>query len=194
MKPLDSKKEIRKVDQGALRSIPGVDECLQALFSLPDLENVPIVVVKNCVRDILAEMRERMLGGEELPPDSLQVSSLQPIICERIHKEQQPKFRRVINCTGVIIHTNLGRSILPRSAMDKLYDAGSHYSNLEFDLETGKRGSRYSHVEKLLCQLTGAEAGLVVNNNAAAVLIVLETLAKNREVIVSLKYFIFREN
>jgi len=185
MKTTDSKKEIRKADQTVLRAIPGVDECLQALFQLQELDNVPLTVVKNSVRDILAEMRERVLGGEKISPESLELSSLLPIICERIHKEQQPRFRRVINCTGVIIHTNLGRSILPKSAMDKIYEAGSRYSNLEFDLEKGKRGSRYSHVERLLCQLTGAEAGLVVNNNAAAVLLVLDTLAKNKEVIVS---------
>jgi L-seryl-tRNA(Ser) seleniumtransferase len=185
MKPTCSEKENGKVDQASLRSIPAVDECLQALFGLQELDDIPLAVVKMGVRDTLAEIRQRVLGGEKAAPESLQLSSLLPVICARIHKEQQPRFRRVINCTGVIIHTNLGRSILPESVMDTLSEAGSRYSNLEFDLETGKRGSRYSHVEKLLCRLTGAEAGLVVNNNAAAVLIVLETLAKNREVIVS---------
>jgi L-seryl-tRNA(Ser) seleniumtransferase len=96
-----------------------------------------------------------------------------------------PNFKRVINATGVVIHTNLGRSILPLSAREALVEAGTRYSNLEFDLATGKRGSRYSLVEKLLCDLTGAEAALVVNNNAAAVLLVLDTFAKGREVIVS---------
>jgi len=185
MKQTDSKKEVGKVDQDILRAIPSVEECLQALFSLPELENIPLVVIKNSVRDILGHIRIRVLHGEEVSTDTLKISSLLPIIRDHIHKEQQPKFRRVINCTGVIIHTNLGRSLLPKTTMDRLYEAGSRYSNLEFDLDTGRRGSRYSHVEKLLCQLTGAEAGLVVNNNAAAVLIVLETLAKNREVIVS---------
>ncbi len=108
-----------------------------------------------------------------------------PVFAERIRKEQRPCLRRLINATGVIIHTNLGRSILPDCAMDSIREAGSHYTNLEFDLATGQRGSRYSLVEKLLCQLTGAEAALVVNNNAAAVLLVLETLARGREVIVS---------
>ena len=85
----------------------------------------------------------------------------------------------------MIIHTNLGRSVLPESTMQMLHLAGGRYSNLEYNLTTGKRGSRYSLVEDLLCELTGAESALVVNNNAAAVLIVLETLAKDREVIVS---------
>ncbi len=185
MKQTDSQKEVHTVVQDILRAIPSVDECLQALFSLPELDNIPLVDIKNSVRDILGHVRKRVLHGEEISLPSLQIASLLPVICDRIHKEQQPRFRRVINCTGVIIHTNLGRSILPQTTMDGLYEAGSRYSNLEFDLDTGKRGSRYSHVEKLLCQLTGAEAGLGVNNNAAAVLIVLETLAKNREVIVS---------
>lgn len=185
MKQVDSQNDVSTVDQKILRSIPGVDECLQALFALPEFDNIPLVVIKNSVRDVLDQVRQRILQGEKVSPQSLDLAIILPLIRDRIHKEQQPKFRRVVNCTGVIIHTNLGRSILPQTTMDSIYEAGSRYSNLEFDLETGKRGSRYSHVEKLLCQLTGAEAGLVVNNNAAAVLIVLETLAKNREVIVS---------
>jgi L-seryl-tRNA(Ser) seleniumtransferase len=91
----------------------------------------------------------------------------------------------VINATGVVIHTNMGRSPLPEAAMQGIMRVGLHYSNLEFDLKTGKRGSRYALVEDLLCELTGAEAALVVNNNAAAVLLVLGTLAAGREVIVS---------
>jgi L-seryl-tRNA(Ser) seleniumtransferase len=91
----------------------------------------------------------------------------------------------VVNGTGVIIHTNLGRSPLAEEARRAVELVGRYYSNLEFDLAAGRRGSRYSHVEGLLCDLTGAEAGLVVNNNAAAVLLTLETLARGREVVVS---------
>ena len=185
MKKIHLQNKNQKADPEILKAIPGVDECLQTICSSQDFNDVPLIVIKNSVREILEEVRGRILQGENITKESLQVSSLLPTIHKRISDEMQPRFRRVINCTGVIIHTNLGRSILPRATMDRLYEAGSRYSNLEFDLETGKRGSRYSHVEKLLCQLTGAEAGLVVNNNAAAVLIVLETLAKNREVIVS---------
>lgn len=177
--------EKKKITREMLKAIPNVDKCLNELFTLKEVEQVPLVIIKNCVRDVLSEMRERILGGEVLPLESLGLPSVIPIICDRILQEQKTKFRRVINCTGVIIHTNLGRSILPESTMEKLHEAGSCYSNLEFDLSSGRRGSRYSHVEKLLCQLTGAEAGLVVNNNAAAVLLVLDTLAKNKEVVVS---------
>jgi L-seryl-tRNA(Ser) seleniumtransferase len=97
----------------------------------------------------------------------------------------QPNLRTTINATGVVVHTNLGRSRLAESSMDQLQAIAGGYSNLEFDLTTGKRGSRYVAVEALLGEITGAEAGLVVNNNAAAVLITLDTLARGREVIVS---------
>jgi L-seryl-tRNA(Ser) seleniumtransferase len=185
MKQEDSSREIPGTKRNLLRAIPGVDECLQAIFSLQELDDVPLIVVKSAVRSVLEDMRQRILQGEDVSLETLESETLLPVIRERIRSEMQPRFRRVINATGVIIHTNLGRSILPSSTMARLYEAGSRYSNLEFDLATGKRGSRYSHVERLLCQLTGAEAGLVVNNNAAAVLIVLETLARDREVIVS---------
>ena len=177
--------KIKETKQSLLRAIPNVEKCLLALVDKSEVQKVPIVVIKNCVRDVLADLREKIMAGDHISKTSLDIETLLPVFIERIYKEQQPKFRRVINCSGVIIHTNLGRSILPEESMQRLHEAGLRYSNLEFDLETGCRGSRYSHVEKLLCDLTGAEAALVVNNNAAAVLIVLETLAKNKEVIVS---------
>ncbi len=171
--------------QHLLRSIPKVDECLQSLQGIKETAAVPPSVVKAAVREVLAEVRQAILEGNETAAGSLHLDTLIPRFMARISQKQRPRFRRIINATGVIIHTNLGRSILPRSAMEALFEAGSRYSNLEFDLETGRRGSRYSLVEELLCELTGAESALVVNNNAAAVLIVLETLAKGREVIVS---------
>ncbi|GAB4339814.1 MAG: L-seryl-tRNA(Sec) selenium transferase [Desulfobulbaceae bacterium] len=171
--------------QDRLQAIPNVEKCLQVLFAMPDTDDVPVAVVKSSVRDVLAELRAEILSGVEMSPESLDIKRLVPVFLKRIHREMRPRFRRLVNATGVIIHTNLGRSILPPVAMEKLLEAGSRYSNLEFDLETGQRGSRYSHVEKLLCDLTGAEAALVVNNNAAAVLIVLATLAAGREVVVS---------
>jgi L-seryl-tRNA(Ser) seleniumtransferase len=108
-----------------------------------------------------------------------------PRLSAYVRSHSRPHFRRVLNATGVVIHTNLGRSVLARPAVEAVAEACAHYSNCEFDLATGKRGSRYSHVEKILCDITGAEAALVVNNNAAAVFIMLETLARGREVIVS---------
>jgi L-seryl-tRNA(Ser) seleniumtransferase len=92
---------------------------------------------------------------------------------------------RVVNATGIILHTNLGRSPLSSRLKDSLWDIASGYSNLEMDLDSGERGSRYSHVEDIICKLTGAESAMVVNNNAAAVMLVLSTLARDREVVVS---------
>jgi L-seryl-tRNA(Ser) seleniumtransferase len=174
-----------RASQELLRKIPNVERCLQAVSGLDEAGQAPLLLVKNSVRDVLAELRARILGGEAIPAAQLALETLLPLFAERIRKEQRPCLRRLINATGVIIHTNLGRSVLPDCAMDSIRTAGSRYSNLEFDLATGQRGSRYSLVEKLLCELTGAEAALVVNNNAAAVLLVLETLARGREVIVS---------
>jgi len=104
---------------------------------------------------------------------------------ERLKRMSRPSLRPVINATGVIVHTNLGRSILSERALRKFRPLSGGYSNLEYDLDLGKRGSRYTHVEGILKEITAAEAAMVVNNNAAAVLISLETLAKGREVVVS---------
>ena len=171
--------------QNLLRCIPKVDECLLAVLEDNECEKIPAGLIKKAIRQVLDRKRQQILAGKESTAQSLTISVLLSEIKEEINKLQQPKFRRVVNGTGVIIHTNLGRSVLPESTMQMLHQAGGRYSNLEFNLATGKRGSRYSLVEELLCELTGAESALVVNNNAAAVLIVLETLAKDREVIVS---------
>lgn len=168
--------------QDLLRTIPKVDE---VLTWLADLAGTPAVLIKNAVRDVLAAKRREILGGALTDAALLSREQLLPEIRARLAGKLRPNFRTVINATGVVVHTNLGRSLLPPQAMDTLLAVGTHYSNLEFDLATGKRGSRYSLVEELLCELTGAEAALVVNNNAAAVLLVLETLAAGREVIVS---------
>lgn len=168
--------------QELLRAIPQVDEVLQ-WFS-PETDG-PMFLIKQSVREELESMRQTILAGKKTGKNDLAKKRLLGQIHKRLQKKLGPNFKRVINATGVVIHTNLGRSILPDSAREALVVAGTRYSNLEFDLATGKRGSRYSLVEQLLCDLTGAEAGLVVNNNAAAVLLVLDTLAKGREVIVS---------
>lgn len=165
-----------------LRSIPKVDEFLGWVGELPD---TPDTLIKAAVREILAEQREAIISGKEMSEKDLVKKVLLPKFRNRLDQKLTPHFRTVINATGVVVHTNLGRSLLPKSAMEPLLRGGLRYSNLEFDLVTGKRGSRYSLVEDLLCELTGAEAALVVNNNAAAVMLVLETLANGREVIVS---------
>lgn len=167
--------------QDLLRAIPKVDEFLGWVEGI----KAPVRFVKGAVREVLAAEREFILGGGTRTVEELGQKHLLPKFNTNLKEKLTPRFRTVINATGVIVHTNMGRSLLPREAMENLVRVGSRYSNLEFDLTTGKRGSRYSLVEELLCQLTGAEAGLVVNNNAAAVLLVLDTMAKGREVIVS---------
>jgi len=170
------------VKKDLLRTIPQVDEVLQWLSSDT---NAPVFLIKQSVREELDGLRQKILAGIKIGKIDLSKKRLLGQINRRLQSKLGPNFRRVINATGVVIHTNLGRSILPDSARTALVEAGTRYSNLEFDLATGKRGSRYSLVEQLLCDLTGSEAALVVNNNAAAVLLVLDTLAKAKEVIVS---------
>lgn len=165
-----------------LRAIPKVDEFLGWIEGSVE---APVAMVKSVVRELLEERRQAILGGKSIGVADLARGVLETVFEQKIARKLEPNFRSVINGTGVVVHTNLGRSLLPESAMSMLLKVGSGYSNLEFDLETGKRGSRYSLVEKLLCELTGAEAALVVNNNAAAVMLVLETLAAGREVVVS---------
>lgn len=165
-----------------LRALPKVDECIGLLHDDPDLE-APQRIIKTVVQTAIDEQRAKILGGDYQGERNRE--EWLAVFKKAIAIKLQPNLKRVINGTGVVIHTNLGRSVLSPSTTDRLMQAGGYYSNLEFDLETGKRGSRYSLVEDLICYLTGAEAALVVNNNAAAVLICLDTLAKDREVIVS---------
>lgn len=166
-----------------LRCLPKVDECIGLLTHDPEVD-APQKIIKAVVQTVIDKEREIILGGQH-HEEERSWPEWASIFKTNIAKKMQPKFKRVINGTGVVIHTNLGRSILSQAATDRLAQAGGYYSNLEFDLETGKRGSRYSLVEELICYLTGAEAALVVNNNAAAVLIALDTLTRNKEAIVS---------
>ncbi|OQX09066.1 MAG: L-seryl-tRNA(Sec) selenium transferase [Desulfobulbaceae bacterium A2] len=172
--------------QALLSHIPKVDECLSALQQLgPEVSAAPRSLLRRAVREVLEECRQKIRAAPVPAADDCSISTLLPRFLRRIESLSLPRFRRVINGTGVVIHTNLGRSLLPRQAIEPLIQAAARYGNLEFDLDSGRRGSRYSLVEDLLCELTGAEAALVVNNNAAAVLLALEALARGREVIVS---------
>ena len=170
------------VRQELLKAIPKVDEFLGWVA---DNTEAPMTLVKSAVREILGEQRAAILAGDLVLLQDLDQDVLVLKFEERIALKTGLNFRSVINGTGVVVHTNLGRSVLPKIAMESIQRVGSGYSNLEFDLTTGRRGSRYSLVEGLLCDLTGAEAALVVNNNAAAVFLVLDTLANGREVVIS---------
>ena len=168
-----------------LRNIPAMDELLlmpqiQDLFKRYNRE----FIVEN-LRQSVAETRQelRLIGGED-SKESLAARILYRLD-ELITRADSGSLQKVINGTGVVLHTNLGRAPLGKRALRNLNEMGRNYNNLEIDLETGERGSRYRHVEELLTTLTGAEAGLVVNNNAAAVLLGLTALARGKEVIVS---------
>jgi L-seryl-tRNA(Ser) seleniumtransferase len=167
------------------RSIPSVDVLLSTLSTSPETAGLPRPMLRDLVNDFLDQCRREIKEGMLTDEDQLAPEALMPRLVTFVRIQSQPHFRRVINGTGVVVHTNLGRSLLAPAAVEAVVQACRFYSNLEFDLATGKRGSRYSHVEELLCKITGAEAGLVVNNNAAAVLLILDTLAKDREVVVS---------
>jgi L-seryl-tRNA(Ser) seleniumtransferase len=152
-----------------LRDLPSVDELARS-------SGDPLAV--DAARTVLARAREEIRAGGE-PAD------LAGRLQEELAAARAPRLRRVINATGVIVHTNLGRAPLAEEALTRLADATRGYSNLEYDTAAGARGSRQTHVTPLLRRLTGAEAALVVNNNAAAVLLALAALAEGREVIVS---------
>jgi len=137
--------------------------------------------VLQIVRQHLEEVRLHIAQGEPAPSFDQLVES----ICERLDSLAEPSLRPVINATGVLLHTNLGRAPLSQEAVVAMELSAKGYTNLEIDLDSGKRGSRQVHIQSLLCQLTGAEAALVVNNNASAVLLALSALAKGKEVIVS---------
>lgn len=144
-------------------------------------DSYPRDLILSQVREQLEKERAAITGGK--PPS--EYNRIVATVCEQLEQLFQPTLRRVINATGVIIHTNLGRAPLSPETLAAMAAASEGYTNLEFDMESGARGSRHVHMESLLCRLTGAEAGLVVNNNAAAVMLGLTALARRKEVIVS---------
>lgn len=162
-----------------------MDAVLSHLTAQGEFAGMPRGLLRECAERYLDTVREEIRAGIVADAAELAWERLAPRLTCFVRAAARPHYRRVVNATGVVVHTNLGRSLLHESAVAAVAEACRCYSNLEFDLSTGKRGSRYSHVEALLCSLTGAEAAVVVNNNAAAVLLILESLAKGREVIVS---------
>jgi len=162
--------------------LPATDKLIQAMRQ--QFPNTPQRLLKVKINIFLERIREQ-IKAKQITREDLKEKNFLSSLKNFLIANLEPNYKTVINATGVVIHTNLGRSLLAQAAAQAIQKACLNYSNLEFNLDTGKRGTRYSHVEELLCLLTGAEAGLVVNNNAAAVLIVLETLTKNKDVIVS---------
>jgi len=163
------------------RNLPSVDSLLTSEKVMCLEETYPHNLLLNLSREQLEFERLSIARGNPCRPVDEIIESL----CARVGVLERSNLRPVINASGVILHTNLGRAPLSQEALRAMDAVGKGYCNLEFDLDKGTRGSRYVHIEQLLCQLTGAEAALVVNNNAAAVLLGITALAKRKEIIVS---------
>lgn len=159
-----------------------MDDLLAATASVEELRGAPRQVLVDALRDAVESARRRILSGEALDPS---VGSVLEDATARVALAMRPSLRRVVNATGIIVHTNLGRSVLAASAARAAAEVASGYSTLEYDVDSGERGSRHTHVESLICRLTGAEAAFAVNNNAAAVMMTIAAFARGREAIVS---------
>lgn len=185
-----------------LRSMPSIERLLTGEVALRLADELSRNRVRDLLREILQKLRQEIISHQWFLPnneqqtignDSINERTAEEYLTEEIESRlmqqavlaSRPSLRRVINATGVIIHTNLGRAPLARAAVEAIVEVALHYSNLEYDLNRGERGRRESHCQELLSQLAGSEAAIVANNNAAAVLLVLNTFAMGGEVIVS---------
>lgn len=183
--------EVRVMDETVktlLKELPKIDEILLLLERENIDEKAPRDFIVETCRSVVGSMRETILAAGKKREGDILTPSLERAADEvkkKIEALHIPRLRRVINATGIILHTNLGRAPLCEEAIEGIVEASRGYSNLEFNLETGKRGLRYDHVKEILCAITGAEGSLVVNNNAAAVLLVLNTLSDGKEAVVS---------
>ena len=169
-----------------LKALPGIDRMLEHAKASPFFKNIPRTVQVASIRKVIDDLRSDILDKDKtVSMDALSAANILEKVKNQAAASMSPNLKPLINATGVIVHTNLGRSLLAEQALRNLQIIGGGYSNLEFNLASGRRGSRYSHVEDIICEISGAEAAMVVNNNAGAVLLCLETLARGRQVIVS---------
>jgi len=169
-----------------LRALPGVDHLLERMKTDAWFDDVPRSVRTASAREAIDGLRSEILNGNPKNDDSfIGEDTVMARVKQCAGRRMDHNLQFLINATGVIVHTNLGRSRLAMAALENIRTIGAGYSNLEFDLDVGKRGSRYSAVENLICEISGAEAAMVVNNNAGAVLLCLDTIARGKKVIVS---------
>lgn len=173
---------VRMDTNALLRTLPKTDEVLAAPELAETLGETPRAVVLDAVRAAIDDARARLLAGEAVDTAA---GSVARDAAGRTVLAMRPSLRRVINATGIIVHTNLGRSVLSERAAAAVLEVATGYSTLEYEVESGERGSRHTHVESLITRLTGAEAAMAVNNNAAAVMLAIAALARGREAIVS---------
>ncbi len=174
--------------QSYMRRLPAVEKLLQSDELTGIQDQYPRSVLVKAIQDILDEKRTiiRQAASEaELEHLDFSTATVAVEVLQRVKEKTALNLRPVINATGVLLHTNLGRAPLAKSAIEAIEQVGASFSNLELSLKTGKRSSRFEHLEELICQVTGAEAALVVNNNAGAVFLALNTLAAGKAVIVS---------
>jgi len=169
-----------------LRYLPKVDDLLGNDAIKEKLLVTSRTLVLESIREAIENARKNIIEGniEESNAKDLREKILSCAV-ENIARKSEYNLRPVINCTGVVLHTNLGRALLSEKAVDRIKQVAANYSTLEYDLKCGKRGLRYSHIEEIICKITGAESAFVVNNNAAAVLLALNTLSEGKEAIVS---------
>ncbi|MFL0247439.1 L-seryl-tRNA(Sec) selenium transferase [Candidatus Clostridium stratigraminis] len=165
-----------------LRKLPKMDDLLKEEIVINSLKAVMRPIVIEALRETLEEFRNRILNDNITEFTTIDILEG---FKQLVKQKNSPNLKKVINGTGVILHTNLGRALLGEEALRHIINCADSYSNLEYDLKSGERGSRYEHVEELIKKITGAEAAVVVNNNAAAVMLVLNTLCSNKEAIVS---------
>ncbi len=167
-----------------LRELPKVDDMLSDVRINNAAQNISRHMLLKAIRHVIDETRQAILTGQ-ITDERLDIDQLVVRILELATDDSTMNLKPVINATGIVLHTNLGRAPLAPSIIEALTDIAGQYNTLEYNVETGGRGSRYSHVEALISEITGAPAALVVNNNAAAMMLILSALAKEKEVIVS---------
>jgi len=169
--------------QKLLRGLPKIDELLLDEQLIFFMETTPRAVVVNAAREIIDTTRKQILGGElsEMPSRTAIIEE----ICDTVNGKKKRNLRTMVNATGVVLHTNLGRANLCKTAVESVMAVADSYSNLEYDVKKGARGSRHDHVEKIISKITGAEAAMVVNNNAAATMLCLSAMAFGKEVVTS---------
>jgi L-seryl-tRNA(Ser) seleniumtransferase len=171
--------------QQYLKSIFKVDEVLQDEHLVFLRESFPHTLIVDTIRQEIQNLRQSVLTQEEIPDTLQDKDKFIEQVIQAIYRNAKPSLSKVINATGTVLHTNLGRACLSEEIGNRVKDVACHYSTLEYDVKKGKRGSRHEHVETLIQQVTGAEAAMVVNNNAAATMLVLATIAAQKEVVVS---------
>ncbi|MDD2391300.1 MAG: L-seryl-tRNA(Sec) selenium transferase, partial [Desulfobacterales bacterium] len=178
--------ELNQTRQAMLKQLPGIDRILELSKNDPDLSLLSKSIVTRGARRVVDRLRAAILHGDETVSSiALTDEAIIESVRSAVSADMSPNLKHVVNATGIVIHTNLGRSLLAPEAVAHMAVIASGYSNLEFNLDTGKRGLRYDCIEELICEITGAQAAMVVNNNAGAVLLCLETMASGRQVIVS---------